>query len=225
LDTLLILLLLLMTLFLVVFLAYLVHLLLKWNRLKQEEDRSINRSTPITPTRSKGKDVVKVAAPKYRLEPGGGYFMFDKGSEKGYRLLKSYLSMGCGGITITYFRPKRLKERLAPLGSEFIWLTREKVEDEETGPPIVAPTNLGFILQELEERLRGEKNIIYYDCLERCYKDNDTQRTNKFLKNLKKIAKENDAILLFSIEAAGTNRKTRDFLKNTFKQLGGKKKQ
>jgi hypothetical protein len=211
----------LMTFFLFVFVLYLLYLLVKFNRIKQEEMKKISKVEKPT-VRREGESLLKIPTPKYRLEMGGSYFLFDKGSQEGYRLVKAYLARGYRAVTITYFDPNRLKKRLDPFGSDFIWLTRKKVDDTEEA--IVAPTNLGFIIQELEDRLEGDKEIVFFDGLDRCYKDNGMDRTDKFLKNLKKLIEKRDAVLHLSIEAAGTNRKTRDFLKKTFKQLGTKKK-
>ena len=220
-DPLLLLLTILMTVFLLVFILYLVYLLIKFNRIRQLENQKINK-VDRTSVKRQGESLVKVPTPKYRLEKGGSYFLFDKGSAQGYQLTKAYLSRGYNAVTITYFNPLKLTKRLSPFHSDFIWLSRKKPDESDN--VIVAPTNLGFIIQELEDRLEGDKDIVFFDCLERCYKDNSMDRTDKFLKNLRKLIKKRNAVLLLSIEATGTNRKSRDFLKKTFKQLGTKKK-
>ncbi len=210
----------LMTIFLGIFIFYLIHLLLKWNRIRAQERERTNLNGPSVKT--DGNDIVKIPTPKYRLELGGCYYLFDKGSEDGYRLVKAYLARSYSGITATHFNPSGLKKRLAPLESDFVWLTRKRTNNGELA--VVAPTNLGFLLQELKDRIGSAKYMIYIDCLDRCYKDNGIERTDKFLKNLKKLVSRNEAVLLMSIEAAGTNRKTRDFLHKNFKQLGKKNK-
>jgi len=208
-----------MALFLLLLGIFLVRFIVKWNRIKDEEK---NAHLERISSASNGKGLVKIPTPRFRLDRGRSYFMMDDQSKEGFRLLKAYLARDLKGICITHFKPDGVEKRFDLTNTEFIWLTREKAHDN--GCTVIPPTSLGFVLQELGERGLGDKSIIYMDTLERVYKENGPERTNKFLMSLKQHVQETDAILLMSAEPAGINKKVREFLKADFKELAARKR-
>lgn len=208
-----------MAFFLLLLGIFLVRFIVKWNRIKDEEKRAEMESIS---QRSDDGGILKVPTPRFRLDMGRSYFMMDKESKEGYRLLKAYLARDMKGVCVTNFKPEGLIKRFDLTNTDFIWLSREKADDK--GITVIPPTSLGFVLQELGERGLGEKSIIYLDTVERVYKENGPERTNKFLKTLKQKVAGTGAILLMSAEPTGINKKVREFLKTNFKELAARKK-
>jgi len=208
-----------MAFFLLLLGVFLVRFVLKWNRIKDEETRAeLERIS----TMSEGGGILKVPTPRFRLDLGRSYFLMDTQSKEGYRLLKAYLARDISSVCITHFKPDGIVKRFDLPNTDFIWLTREK--DGGGGMTHIPPTSLGFILQELGDRPLPAGAIIYLDTLERTYKENGPERTNKFLKTLERKVQETDAILLMSAEPTGINKKVREFLKANFKELSPKKR-
>jgi hypothetical protein len=202
----------LVSLVVLLFLIYLIRTMLIWMRLNKP-GHTLSKDAGA----DKPKKRVKIPAPKYKLDAKTSYFMFDKGSETGYGLLKAYCARERNCLCITHFNPKGIQKRFGLGGASFIWLTREK--DDVKGQRIIPPTSLGFVLQELEERVDRPNTIVYIDSLEKCFALNGYERTRKFLTNLRTLVEKKDATLLLSIEQSGTNKKVREFLKSQFKEL------
>ena len=218
-DALLMMLYLVMAVFLVLLAIFLVRFLLKWKELKDEE---MDFESYRFRSNARDENLVKVPTPRYRLEGKKCYFLLDRQSKEGYRLLRAYLALDVRGVCVTHFDPAGIRKRFDLPGTRFIWLTREK---EGGGRDVrhIPPTSLGFLLQGIEERMGGD-TLVYLDAAETVFKQNGTERTHKFLKNLKALVERKGAILLMSVGPSGINKRERELLANNFKELGAKAK-
>lgn len=216
-DALLVFLLFIMAIFVIGLIYYSVRVYMKMQKIKREEEEAL---AELRQENAAANNKVKVPTPKYKLEQGGKYFLFDKRSNTGYTMAKAYMARGKRMICVTCFNPEKLQKRYSLSGSKWVYLTRKKAgSDDEV---FIPPTNLGLLIQELKEMMVGSE-LIYIDCGETLYEENGYDRTNKFLSQFIKLTKKDGAIVLLSFDKTKTNKKIREHLKRNLKELGAKK--
>ncbi|MDY6864840.1 MAG: DUF835 domain-containing protein [Halobacteriota archaeon] len=140
---------------------------------------------------------VEARRTKYNLEQNMSYAVYEDGEVIGYEIFTNQINYGISGLCITKYPPEDIRGRYGIKKTPLAWFTFKECEIEIT----INPKKLEIdLITHIEEFLKiRERNIVFFDCFNQIMLVKGFDGGMRLIRHIKRICKENESILLLSI--------------------------
>ncbi len=159
----------------------------------------------------------KAEPKRYEIEPSRGYIIREIREERGYEIFIDQIIHGIGGLCITKYSPKKIRDEYALKKTPILWFTFKQSNKETTVNP--KKLDVELILQIEDFVKKGKRTIVYMDCLDQIALVRGIENTLTLIKDIKNICRENHSILLLSINTKMFDEKQLSILEKEFLEV------
>jgi hypothetical protein len=159
----------------------------------------------------------KTSSKRYKLKPGRSYIVREEERTIGYKIFTDQITHGIHGLCITKYSPQKIREKYNFKKTPFLWFTFQQSDTEM----IVNPKKVDMeLILHIEDFVKKEKQtIVYIDCFDQIMLVKGFDISFKLMNDVITICKENQSILLLSIELSLFDEKQRSILEKEFLEV------
>jgi hypothetical protein len=167
----------------------------------------------VEPTTEKKK-----AGPRsYRLKSSMGYIVQDARGEQGFEIFRDQITHGGSGLCITKYPPQGIREKYGFEKTPLFWFTFKKSDKEK----VVNPQKLDVdLIPQVEDFVKKGKNtMVYMDCFDQITLVKGFDNTLTLINDIRNICRENNSILLLSVNPEIFNKEQLSFFEKSFLEV------
>ncbi len=134
---------------------------------------------------------------EYQLEQGFIYIVEEEKPEKSFDAFQDSVKHGSQGLYISRQNPVRIKEKYQLEKTPSIWLTRNKIPEENC----ISPDELAKLYKTIESFIRqADDGVIFFEGLEYLIAQNGFQPVLKFIQSLNDVIMLHPSRLIVSVD-------------------------
>ncbi|MBD3184045.1 DUF835 domain-containing protein [Candidatus Poribacteria bacterium] len=136
---------------------------------------------------------------KYKLEPGLTYLTLEEKPVKGYDIFYDQITHNFVGLCLTKLKPERVKKNYKLIKTPVVWVTFRDKDFEKS----ISPKEVERLTLLVSEYIRENNNsVVMFDCIDQIKFAIGFNKTISMLRDLKKLCKETQAKIVFSVPQA-----------------------
>lgn len=159
----------------------------------------------------------KVGPREYRLKSNMGYIVQEECGVRGFEIFRDQIIHGISGLCITKYPPHSIRDRYGFEKTPLFWFTF-KQSDKET---VVNPQKMDVeVIPQVEDFVKkGERTMVYMDCFDQITLVKGFGNTLTLINDIRNICRENNSILLLSINPEIFDKEQLSFFEKSFVEV------